>query len=678
MNNSNEDEKLARQKILIVDDKEANLFALEKILKNIDADVVQADCGNSALAEVLTHEFSLILLDVRMPGMDGYEVAKHLQGDRQTKNIPIIFVTAEYPDEEHVFRGYDVGAIDYLLKPYAPKILLSKVRVLLEMDRTRNELQQHRDSLEQIVSKRTAELQESRQTALEMRDDALLAKEKIEMFQFSLDHSVNAVFWVNPDASFSYVNIAACENLGYTEEELLKLSVYDIDSTFYPENWSNVWKELDEQKEMRFESVYQMQNGETFPVEVTVNILSFKEKEYICIYSNNITDRKQKEEQFLQVQKMHSIGQLVAGVAHDFNNLLQIINGYADIARSQIASQKDPSVSIDEIATAGGRANKLIQQLLAFSRQQVIKKEGFNLNEEIQTFQKMLRPVIGEHVEFEFIEDKAAGVVFADKGHVHQVLVNLCVNARDAMPDGGVLTMQTESITIGTADLKKYAWAKPGDYVLLRVRDTGCGMEPETCKKIFEPFFTTKNERNGTGLGLSTVYGVLKQNNGHINVTSEPDKGTEFNIYLPVSTAHSTQHATSTEENQKSVEGGVETLLVVEDDAMILDLSKEFLESAGYEVLSATNGEEAVLIFQEHADEIDGVIMDVVMPRMGGKDAMKKILMIKPQTRHLFVSGYSPNAGHNDFIKKQGAHLLSKPYRSGELLTKIREVLDEE
>jgi len=264
------------------------------------------------------------------------------------------------------------------------------------------------------------------------------------------------------------------------------------------------------------------------------------------------------------------------------------------------------------------------------------------------------------------------------KGQIQQVLMNLCVNARDAMQDGGSLTFKTEDVLIEAGELDAHFKARPGRYSLLSVIDSGCGMDEETCEKIFDPFFTTKEVGKGTGLGLSTVYGIVKQNEGDIDVSSELGKGTTFNVYLPVSISVLKEASLLVSQDGIASEGGIETILVVEDDETILELTNHTLSDKGYTVLTARDGDEAVRIFKEHADEIDCVIMDVVMPRMGGKEAMEKILKMRPSLRHLFVSGYSPNAGHTNFIKEERLHLLNKPYQSDGLLRKIREVLDED
>ena len=398
----------------------------------------------------------------------------------------------------------------------------------------------------------------------------------------------------------------------------------------------------------------------------------------VCrVILSDITEQKTMEEQLRQAQKLQSIGQLVAGIAHDFNNLMQVVNGCAELARGQIPPEHVAAKSIDQVALAGDKAKDLVKQLLAFSRQQVIEPVDLDLNEEIGNSQKMLRHMIGEHIQFEFVAAKDLGEVLADKGQIQQVLMNLCVNARDAMPNGGTLTIETKEVSIAPQDLEAYGLSRPGRYVLLSITDTGCGMDQATCEKLFEPFFTTKGVGKGTGLGLSTVYGIVKQHNGHITVYSEPGEGTTFKIYLPVSNPLPADGLNSALESDAPAEGGSETILVVEDDEVILKLATEVLNGAGYTALTAKDGVEAVRVFEEHADEIDLVMMDVVMPLMSGKEAMEEILKKRPALRYLFVSGYSPATGHNDFIVENNLHLLSKPYPADALLRKIREVLAE-
>ena len=296
-----------------------------------------------------------------------------------------------------------------------------------------------------------------------------------------------------------------------------------------------------------------------------------------------------------------------------------------------------------------------------------------SLNELIEPTLNMLRGLIGEHITLDFIQGRELGTIHADRGQMEQVLMNLCTNARDAMPQGGKLTLETENVLIDGEYAGTHTWAVPGRYVLLSITDTGCGMDRRTLEHIFEPFFTTKEVGKGTGLGLSTVFGIIKQHEGNISAYSEVGKGTIFKLYLPAVARNAAEVSRTV---PGPVRGGSETVLVAEDDGPVLQLAEHLLVDAGYQVLTARNGREAVRVFKQHMDEVDVVIFDVVMPRMGGKQAVEEILELRPGLPHLFASGYSENAVHSNFIQKRGLHLINKPYQAETLLRKIREVLD--
>ncbi|MBX7254824.1 MAG: PAS domain-containing protein [Candidatus Hydrogenedentes bacterium] len=383
--------------------------------------------------------------------------------------------------------------------------------------------------------------------------------------------------------------------------------------------------------------------------------------------------REKLEEQLKQAHKMEAVGQLAGGIAHDFNNLLQVILGNADLLSSGLKPD-DPNFEIlDEVRRAGERASELTQQLLAFSRRQIIQPVNLDLNDLIQSVLRMIRRIIGEHIELRFIPGDRLGLVYADKGQIEQIVLNLCVNARDAMPTGGTLTIETENVIIGEAYCREHLWATEGRYVLLSVTDSGVGMDELTQAHIFEPFFTTKGVGQGTGLGLATVYGIVKRHSGLVHVYSELDKGTTFKIYLPITERFAEEVGAKIEPR---VVGGSETILVAEDEEMVRNLVVRILESAGYSVLSAVDGEDALRVFEAHADRINLALLDVMMPKLGGKEVMNKMLERRPDMRVLFSSGYSENAVHANFVIKTGLRLISKPYRSDELLRAVRETLD--
>ena len=383
--------------------------------------------------------------------------------------------------------------------------------------------------------------------------------------------------------------------------------------------------------------------------------------------------REKLEGQLRQAQKMEAVGQLAGGIAHDFNNLLQVILGHLDLVRADMAPGSSNIAELDEISKAAERAADLTRQLLAFSRRQVIQPVNLYLNELVQGILNMVRRVIGEHIELRLITDNRLGTIRADRGQIEQVLMNLCVNARDAMPSGGTLTIETRNETIDNEYCHEHPWSIAGRYVLLSVSDTGCGMDSATLGQVFEPFFTTKGVGQGTGLGLATVYGIVKQHNGQIYVYSEPEKGSIFKIYLPLVES-------SPEELQKAPEepvaGGTEIILVAEDEEAVRNLIRRMLEAAGYTVLTAFDGEDALRVFEEHKDTIDMAIFDVIMPKLGGRDVMDRIQATHPKMRFLFSSGYSENAIHTNFVIKEGLRLISKPYSQTSLLRAVRETLD--
>lgn len=480
------------------------------------------------------------------------------------------------------------------------------------------------------------------------------------------------ILYVN--AAFEHVTGYSCEDTIGRNPRILKSGVQD--DAFYKELWDTLLRG----ETWHGRLVNRKKDGTHYTEEATISAVK-DEAGKIINYSavkRDITEKLKLEDQYRQAQKMESLGQLVGGVAHDFNNILQIIIGYVGIVRMQLGKGHAAAHGLAEISTASKRAKDLVQQLLTFSRQQVINPTmDIDLNDEIENTQHMLSRVIGEHIQLNFVPGQALPPVFADKGQIHQVLMNLCVNARDAMPEGGTLTITTEGVLITPEDMKAHGLLHPGMYILLQVSDTGCGIEKELCKRIFDPFFTTKEIGKGTGLGLSTVYGIVTQNGGHITVYSEKDQGTVFRIYLPASHSDPVDNIKVAPEHTAPYKRGTETLLVAEDDEIILELTSQFLRDAGYTVLTATNGEEAVHLFEDHADEIDCIMMDVVMPRMGGKQAMDLIRKKCPDIRYVFSSGYSPDAEQHDFVKRKKQHVLNKPYMSEALLRKIREVLDD-
>jgi PAS domain S-box-containing protein len=395
----------------------------------------------------------------------------------------------------------------------------------------------------------------------------------------------------------------------------------------------------------------------------------------------DITERKRTEEelrkaeeQLRQVQKMDSIGQLAGGIAHDFNNLLTVITGYSDLLLQGLKADDPHRASIEQIRSAGERATALTRQLLAFSRRQVLEPKVLDLNAVVANVEKMLRRLIGEDISYVSVLSPGLGRVKADPGQIEQVILNLIVNARDAMPQGGKLTVETANVELDDTYVRKHVGAKPGPHVLLAVSDTGHGMDAETQKRVFEPFFTTKEKGKGTGLGLSTVYGIVKQSGGSVWVYSEIGKGTTFKVYLP--RIEEGVDARSSGAVQVDPVRGSETILLVEDDESVRELVRSFLQAGGYAVLTVRDTDAALQICEQRQSPIRLLITDVVMPGMSGRDLAERLTAVNPSTKVLYMSGYTDDAVVRHGVLEPGITFLQKPFSADALLRKVREVLD--
>lgn len=415
--------------------------------------------------------------------------------------------------------------------------------------------------------------------------------------------------------------------------------------------------------------------GKGFLVDVSVSPIQDGQGRRIgyVLVQRNVTEHVRLENALRQAQKMETVGQLAGGVAHDFNNLLQVIGGCAEVALQDLDPENHASVMIGEIVRAGDRAARLVRQLLTFSRQQAIAPENIDLNTVIGQLLKMLERVIGEHIDIEFLTRPSLPYVYADRGQIEQVITNLAVNARDAMPHGGKLTIEMIAATFGADSTLIHPWATPGPYVGFSIADTGCGMDAQTLERIFEPFFTTKEGEKGTGLGLATVYGIVKQHGGIVSVYSEVGQGSVFKVYLPVAEGMQMSDAPASKDEAT---GGDETILLAEDDTVVRNLTRIFLEEVGYTVLEARDGIEALRIADQQGARIALTVLDVIMPGLGGRAVYERLRGRFPQMRFLFASGYSPAMLHGHFVFDKDLVLLQKPFERRQFLVKVREILD--
>lgn len=462
---------------------------------------------------------------------------------------------------------------------------------------------------------------------------------------------------------------------GYIDAEILTMKPTD----FFKKDKERISTAIQEAVTEGSASVKAMlvtKDGRKIPYEFRLSLLRGPAGDIIGLsgVGNDLTKHNKLEAQLLHAQKMEAVGTLAGGISHDFNNILNVILGYGSMVMDSLADGSPAKEHMGEVLIAADRAAALTQRLLVFSRKQVVEVTQVNINELIRGLEKMLARMIRENVDFHLELAGQALMVSADAGQLEQVLINLAVNARDAMPEGGKLTISTGLETMDDEYVAAYGYGKPGRYVLITVADTGEGMDAETQKKIFEPFFSTKGIGEGTGLGLAISYGIIKQHNGFIKVYSEPRQGTLFKIYLPLS--EEAIIPGQKEESAVAVRGGTETILVAEDNPSMRKLMEVVLESFGYMVISAEDGEEAIAKFMEHRERISLVLLDMIMPKKSGKDVSEAIKKVNPRIKILFASGYTMDIIKSQELAEGGFNFIQKPFKSKDLLAKVREILD--
>jgi PAS domain S-box-containing protein len=503
------------------------------------------------------------------------------------------------------------------------------------------------------------------------------AEAQMRLQAAALESAANAVVIADRSGKAIWVNPAFTTITGYAPSDVFGKNLRILNSGKHPKAFfQNMWETILAGKVWKGEMINRRKDGSLYTEDQTITPVRDDRGEisHFIAIKQDITETKKLTQQLAQAQRMESIGQLAGGVAHDFNNLLSVIIGYSEVLTDSLAHDDKTRKHVEEIQKAGQRAASLTRQLLAFSRQQVLEPRVLNLNTCVVEIEKMLRRLIGEDIELRTSLDSALGPVKADPGQIEQVIMNLAVNARDAMPQGGTLVIETSNADLGDEYSQQHPPLPAGRYVMLAVTDNGAGMSPETKARIFEPFFTTKEIGKGTGLGLSTVYGVVKQSGGYIWVYSEVGQGSAFKIYLPRTDRPEVQNRQA--EAAPEVLRGTETVLLVEDEQAVRALTRSLLEQGGYTVLEAENGAQAIEMARQHPGLIHLLLTDVVMPGMNGPALVGNILPIHPEAKVLFVSGYSGRFGAHTGLVPEGANLLQKPYSRATLLQKLRDVID--
>jgi PAS domain S-box-containing protein len=624
-------------RLLLIEDSENDAHLLVRELKRAGYDVgyERVDTEETLNAALDRQTWDLAIGDYSMPQFSGMAALRIIQ--ERGLDLPFISVSGTITEETAV-AAMRAGAKDYVTKGHLQRLIPAIERELRES--------------EARAARRDAEAS----------------------FATLVEFAPIGIYRSNPAGQFLSVNSALVRMLGYdSSDEVLQLDM-----------GRDVYADADERQRLLdrdtysdrqyddVEATWKRRDGRLLQVQLSVRAVrnAAGEVDYYETFVRDVTDQRRLQQQLTQSQKMEAIGRLAGGVAHDFNNLLTVITSYSDLVFQDLPPDDPRRDDVDQVRKAADGAAALTRQLLAFSRQQVLEPKVIDLNSVVDNLKKILQRVIGEDVELTTVLAAELGAVKADVSQIEQILMNLAVNARDAMPTGGKLTIETTNVDYDPERQQRSDGSR--EFVMLAVTDTGTGMDEATKAKIFEPFFTTKQPGKGTGLGLATVYAIVTQAGGFIWVYSELGHGTSFKIYLP----HVDAVATTAAVARIDLPRGTETVLLVEDAAAVRAVARQVLQRQGYRVLEASEGEDALHLAARHQGTIDLVVTDVVMPRVGGRELAERLLAVRPETRVLYMSGYTDDSVVRHGILEGGVAYLQKPFSPEGLARKVREVLD--
>ena len=627
---------MAKIKIMVVEDES---MVMEYIIQNLRflgyTVVANANSGEEAIEKAGKNKPHLILMDIRLKGkVDGIEAAGHI---RNRFHIPTVYLTS-YSDDKTLARAKLTVPLGYLMKPFERSELKSIIEVAIF---------KHRMDLK---------LQESE-----------------NKFRSVFENSLDTIYIARKDGRIQDINKVASRFLGYSIEELLKLNITQL---FSKPNERRIFQSALEKKGYIKDFEISLSKKDQTPiVGLTSATVAKDENGNITGYHGiirDITETKRLEEQLLQAVKMGAIGRLASGIAHDFNNLLTIIIGYTETLFKYVQDHQG-KINIDKILKAGEKASLLIKKILAFSRKQESYPVVVNINNVVGELEAIARSSIGENIEIETRLSSDVGKIYIDTSQLEQVMMNIIVNARDAMPDGGKIVLMTQNFTFNDKFIRSYAGAKKGNFVELNITDTGTGMSKTVLDKIFEPFFTTKKREEGTGLGMATVYGIMKQNKGFIYINSQLGQGSTFRVFFPrVSQAEGLKEVSM--EKRQDLNFKEKTVLLVEDEENVLDLAKSILESLGFHVFAVSNGEDAIKTAKLYKENLDLLFIDVVLPGVGGKDVAEKVTKLHPETKVIFSSGYPEDYIFDKGLDVKKVAFVKKPYNEAiipEILKKV-------
>lgn len=765
--------------LLVVEDSPTQAMEIQYFLEQNGYKVLIAEDGEQAFAMLNDFRPDIIISDIVMPRMNGYELCEKVKNNDRLKDIPVILLTS-LSEPEDVINGLVCGANNFIIKPFDKQIMLSRIKYTIinmemrkcitsqigvkiffrekeyflsseriqmidlllstyeaaiqknnDFKKANQELEQIKDELEKRVLERTSELSKSNlhlQKEIEERKSIEKALRRSEN-ELAIKNQISRVFITSPDDElfkdvlnivlkaliskygiFGYIDedgALVCPSM--TKDIWEECKIQDKDIRFPRKSWTGIWgQSLLKGKPLYSNEPLQVPEGhiqitKTLNVPIIHNgnvignlLVGNKETDYdksnvrlmeaiaghlapllnARLQRDKQTKQRQSiEEQLRQAQKMESVGRLAGGVAHDYNNVLSVIMGFTELAMEEKDLTEPLRADLEEILKAAKRATDITRHLLAFARKQTIAPKVLDLNKSVESMIKMLRRLIGEDIDFAWSPGAGLWSIKMDPSQIDQILVNLCVNARDAIFGVGKVTIETKTVFFNTAYCADHHGFIPGEFVMLAVSDNGCGIDKKILNNIFEPFFTTKPLDKGTGLGLSTVYGIVKQNNGFINVYSEPGIGTTIKIYLARHKGNAVK--IQMENTEKILAGHGETILIVEDDPSILKLARQILDGLGYIVLTQDTPEEAIRLAEEYTGEIHLLVTDVIMPEMNGLELANCLQPIYPNLKRIFMSGYTSNAIAHHGVLDEGMNFIQKPFSKKDLAIIVRKVLDE-
>ena len=663
----------ATARILVVDDDPRNLYAMEGILGERGHDVATARSGEDALRQLLAHDFALILMDVQMPSLDGYETAELIRGRRRCRYVPIIFVTAFHKDDHHVFRGYSAGAVDYIFKPVDPAILTSKVAVFVDLYRKAEEI------------KRQAALEkELLQENFRVRAEKLHADEALRRHEEQHALIIRSL----PIALYTALPAETGGRRRFVSDNIAAISGFPATRFADPEFWPS--RIHDEDRARVLAEFAKLGAADSIVAEYRWVAGDGRERHFLDhavlvpdrrghgreVFGTwlDITDRKHLEAQFQRTQRLEAIGRLTGGIAHDFNNMLAVVIGNLDMLA--VSAQSDAATERYSARALKGalRCAALTRHLLTFARQQPLETKVFGLGDFVAGMTELLARTLGNNIRVEYRAAADLAPIAADPAHVEAALLNIVFNARDAMPEGGTLAIALANVDWAEDDKERPDDCPPGRYVMLCIADTGSGMPPAVAARAFEPFFTTKDVGQGTGLGLSTTYGFLKQSGGHTTLDSELGRGTTVRLFFPA--ARDVPASASAEEPAAAAEKPLRlardsTVLIVEDEGDVRDVAVATLQEMGLDVLEAGDAATALDLLGARP-EVRLLFTDIMMPGMSGTSLAAEALKRRPELKVLYATGCDGHVSD----ERAATELLHKPYRAHELAQRIGAMLD--